>query len=529
MSEEGSAADVNTFVLLGLVVLLVLFLLRSRRRGRDSGAGDRPATRGGIAFGRRRPDDPGLAPAAAAPFDPAPFGSPFAAAPHAGAPVVDPAPGPAVAATRPASPPDPSDWAPADMIVEPGWPLPGEIAGTWSSGPETAAAPVATVETPLAETAATLSPAEPVVEADEWEMPALDPVPAGDAADEPDQATGEVPVWTPEPDGAPAAEDVPMWMPEPGAAPAPDDAPAWIPDPGPATGPAAEADLAWAADAPPEPDRAADADADLPAWTPDSAPAGDIWPAAGPAEEADAPVAGPPAWEPPAADAAPVEAPAPDPAAAVAPAPPLAPEPAPDAVATADVPPIAPEPAADPAPPVWDPAPALADLPVLEPPPPPVAPDPVAAAPVSVPPAAPQGATDDEIAALLAPALAAVRPLVRVSDHAGVTPRMLVVMRALAERPLSVGEQASLLGVSRPVVADVATRLEGLGLTRRERDERDRRRVRMALTDRGRRVCAEAAETPSAESVAAALAGMAGDERAALLRGLRALATAGPA
>jgi DNA-binding MarR family transcriptional regulator len=83
--------------------------------------------------------------------------------------------------------------------------------------------------------------------------------------------------------------------------------------------------------------------------------------------------------------------------------------------------------------------------------------------------------------------------------------------------------------VSRPVVADIATRLEGLGLTRRERDERDRRRVRMTLTERGRRVCAEASETPSAESVAAALDGLAGDERAALLRGLRALAEAGPA
>jgi hypothetical protein len=34
-----------------------------------------------------------------------------------------------------------------------------------------------------------------------------------------------------------------------------------------------------------------------------------------------------------------------------------------------------------------------------------------------------------------------------------------VLLRALAERPLSVGEQAALMGVSRPLVADLTARL----------------------------------------------------------------------
>jgi DNA-binding MarR family transcriptional regulator len=58
---------------------------------------------------------------------------------------------------------------------------------------------------------------------------------------------------------------------------------------------------------------------------------------------------------------------------------------------------------------------------------------------------------------------------------------------------------------------------------RRERDERDRRRVRAVLTERGRWVCADAVDAPAPEAVAAALERMEGAERAALVSGLRAL------
>ncbi len=113
-------------------------------------------------------------------------------------------------------------------------------------------------------------------------------------------------------------------------------------------------------------------------------------------------------------------------------------------------------------------------------------------------------------------------PLTRVSDRSGVTPRLLVLMRALAETPLSVTEQARHLDVSRPVVADLTARLESQGLARRERDDADRRRVRIALTERGRRVCEEARATDPS-TIEAALVRMEPGERDGLIRGVRAL------
>ncbi|CAN0428457.1 unnamed protein product [Phaeothamnion confervicola] len=73
---------------------------------------------------------------------------------------------------------------------------------------------------------------------------------------------------------------------------------------------------------------------------------------------------------------------------------------------------------------------------------------------------------------------------------------MLVLMRALAEEPLSVTEQAAHFGTSRPVVADLSARLERHGLAVRQRVEGDRRRVRLSLTDLGRRVCSPPPRRP---------------------------------
>ena len=123
----------------------------------------------------------------------------------------------------------------------------------------------------------------------------------------------------------------------------------------------------------------------------------------------------------------------------------------------------------------------------------------------------------------LAPLLEGLRPLTRVSDRTGVTPRLLVLMRLLADGPLSVTEQAQRLEVSRPVVADLSARLESMGLAQRERDADDRRRVRIALTDRGRRVCDDAPPAPDPAAIEAALARMDAGERDGLILGLRAL------
>ena len=113
-------------------------------------------------------------------------------------------------------------------------------------------------------------------------------------------------------------------------------------------------------------------------------------------------------------------------------------------------------------------------------------------------------------------------PFTRVCDRLGVTPRMLVLMRMLAETPRSVSEQAAELGVSRPLVADLCTRLENAGLARREPVATDRRRVRITLTDAGHRLCEETAGTPGAESLETVVAGLSAGERALLLTRLEA-------
>lgn len=496
----------NTFVLIGLVLLLVGVLVANRRKRAAGGSGaststraDRPAR--GLRRRREAPSQGLSAPSAfpeSSPFgDPSPFGppSPFAEptpfdrpAPFAeSAPVAAFAPQPAAVADIPVPPAaETAEWAAAETIVEPGWPLPGEISGAWASAPapapapapvaagygpgpsvaewETAATTTTTVEAPPGHAAAGDAAIAEAAEA--WEMPALSPI-----AHEADAPPADAPLWVPE---APAAQTpAPLWEPEPSS-------------------PVAEA----------------------PAWTPEAAPVHEPWgavPAPGQPAETE-----PLAQEPPTVESAPVEPiaiepPAPEPA--VVPAAPVAvaPEPVVEAEAEVEV--------------VWAPAPTWAPVHDAEPEPEavaPAAPEPVLVGGAAEP-AADLREQSAQVAALVPGAIATLRPITRVSDHLGITPRMLVVIAALAERPLSVTEQAAVLGVSRPVVADISARLEGSGLATRERDARDRRRIRVALTERGRRLHEESGEA-SAGDVEAALGRMDPGDRDHLLRGLRALA-----
>ena len=469
----------NTFVLLGLAIVLALFLVRSRSRRATPGSSASPARSRGLR-GRRS--------------------APAPAQPEPAAPVAPAAFEPLPPAARPPDPaPRPSDWTPGEMIVEPGWPLPGEISGTWSGGPQATSSPVPTLETPLAastageETAAAAAPApladpspadtDAPPEDEAWEMPAIAPV----AADGPAEAATE-PVAPPT-DAAPS-----IWV--PGAVE--DDATAW---------PTANGDTT-----------------DVPIWSPDDAPPAEedpIWgPAAGVAASAVDPAPAPapptklPIWRPETIDVPEPEAWSLDSAA---------PEPltAPPMSAPTQESPSAPEAA------VPDEAAAAAEPDVAEPG---VAePEPAwtAGEPLPEPssPSSPEPLEDQcaEVASLVPAVLSALRPLTGVSDHVGITPRMIAVVRALAERPMSIDEQAGRLGVSRPVVADIAARLQRMGLARRERDERDRRRVRVVLTERGRRIHAETAEAPAPAVLAHALSRMDPSERDALVRGLRAL------
>jgi DNA-binding MarR family transcriptional regulator len=87
------------------------------------------------------------------------------------------------------------------------------------------------------------------------------------------------------------------------------------------------------------------------------------------------------------------------------------------------------------------------------------------------------------------------------------------------EDGLTPGELARRLGLATPTVTRTATRLEAAGLLRRGPHERDRRLVRLFLTDRGRAL-REVIDREREELSRRALASLDPEERAALVRSL---------
>jgi MarR family transcriptional regulator, organic hydroperoxide resistance regulator len=109
-----------------------------------------------------------------------------------------------------------------------------------------------------------------------------------------------------------------------------------------------------------------------------------------------------------------------------------------------------------------------------------------------------------------------------------VTPRMLVVLRHLvAAGPLTVGEQAQHLGLSKAAATELVNRLEAKALVARLRDDRDRRRVFVWLTAEGRQRVAAHPEVLENDLLARAIARMRPEDRTHLVEGLRALLDAG--
>lgn len=110
-----------------------------------------------------------------------------------------------------------------------------------------------------------------------------------------------------------------------------------------------------------------------------------------------------------------------------------------------------------------------------------------------------------------------------VERHTGVTNAQLFLLRALARREdASLAELAALARTRRNAVSAVVTRLVRQGLVRRTRAEADRRRVRLALTARGRTLLRRAPEPPTARLIDA-LETLSAREARALARGLGAL------
>ncbi len=109
-----------------------------------------------------------------------------------------------------------------------------------------------------------------------------------------------------------------------------------------------------------------------------------------------------------------------------------------------------------------------------------------------------------------------------------VTAHMLRVLRHLAAGgPLTVGEQADHLGLSKAATTEMVNRLEAKGLVARLRDDRDRRRVFVWLTEAGRERLAAYPEVLENDLLVQAIMNMRPADRTRLLEGLRALLKAG--
>ena len=105
-----------------------------------------------------------------------------------------------------------------------------------------------------------------------------------------------------------------------------------------------------------------------------------------------------------------------------------------------------------------------------------------------------------------------------------VTAHMLRVLRHLAAGgPLTVGEQAEHLRLSKAAATEMVNRLEAKGLVSRLRDDRDRRRVFVWLTEAGRQRLSEYPEVLENELLVQAITNMRPADRTRLVEGLRAL------
>ena len=107
------------------------------------------------------------------------------------------------------------------------------------------------------------------------------------------------------------------------------------------------------------------------------------------------------------------------------------------------------------------------------------------------------------------------------------TPRMLGVLQHLsASGPLTVGELATHLGLSKATATELVTRVEERGLVDRMRDERERRRVYVWLTEQGRQRANLHARVLADDELLAAVGRMTATDRKLLINGLRALLAA---
>ena len=142
-------------------------------------------------------------------------------------------------------------------------------------------------------------------------------------------------------------------------------------------------------------------------------------------------------------------------------------------------------------------------------------------------------ATRDAEAADAAGAYAALFPAVYLRLHRrdGKTRELsgasrAVLMHLAQTGPMTIGECARHLGRAQSVVSEIVDQLERHGLLARVRDEADRRRALVWLTDRARERLTAEQEVLGRELLERAMAAMTPDQRARLIDGTRALVEA---
>lgn len=101
-----------------------------------------------------------------------------------------------------------------------------------------------------------------------------------------------------------------------------------------------------------------------------------------------------------------------------------------------------------------------------------------------------------------------------------------VLLHLAQTGPMTVGECARHLGRAQSAMSEIVDQLEKNGLLARVRDEADRRRALVWLTDEGRARLTDEQEVLGQELLERAMAAMAPEERARLIDGTRALVEA---
>ncbi|MGW5261322.1 MarR family winged helix-turn-helix transcriptional regulator [Microbispora sp. NPDC004025] len=144
-----------------------------------------------------------------------------------------------------------------------------------------------------------------------------------------------------------------------------------------------------------------------------------------------------------------------------------------------------------------------------------------------------ENAAVEEISRLYPAVHRRLRTSGRLLPGRDLTARMVSVLRHLVSYgPLTVGDLAGRLRLSRAAATELLDRVEGRGLVARVRDQRDRRRVYVRITEAGRAAAGGAGRDDAGcddDPLAAAVRTMTPQERQGLVDGLRALLRDGPA